>query len=220
MTFMWTLHIIAHVTCLKKSFPCKYGKKRKFCELMILMSNAENKRMGKDKTGKIVSDAFQRINYLFQVNCYGQLYVWNFFLQAIIQDLFSMDQIRKGDACKMGHNLGIFFFNFCGDSVTILCNHWYSLFRTSVHSTHGLMHHRLHSFCLFVIDPQGQLWLPKPRPGPNFTPWYGEATPRVTTQCHFQDCWQIRTQDLMAQSPVLYQLSYPAGLRFVHIQQL
>ena len=59
------------------------------------------------------------------------------------------------------------------------------------------------------MDPQSQLWFPRQRPGPNFTPWYGEATTRVTTQCHFQNCWQIRTHDLAAQSLTLYRLSYP-----------
>ena len=59
-----------------------------------------------------------------------------------------------------------------------------------------------------VMDPQRQLWLPRPRPGTNFTPWYVEAAARVTAQCHFWECWQIWTHYLAIQSPTLYRLSY------------
>ena len=59
---------------------------------------------------------------------------------------------------------------------------------------------------LRIMDPWSQLWLPRPRPGPNFTPWHGEATARVNTRCHFWDCWQIRTRDRAAQIPMLYRL--------------
>ena len=41
---------------------------------------------------------------------------------------------------------------------------------------------------LRIMDPQSQLWLSRPGPGPNFTPWYGEAAAGVTAQHHFQDC--------------------------------
>ena len=55
--------------------------------------------------------------------------------------------------------------------------------------------------CLLAChDPQTQLWLPMPSPDPNFTPWpdpnftpwYDEVTARMTAQCYFWDCWQIR----------------------------
>ena len=35
--------------------------------------------------------------------------------------------------------------------------------------------------------------------------------PRVTTQCHFWDCWLIWTHDLAAQSLMLYRLSYSSS---------
>ena len=73
----------------------------------------------------------------------------------------------------------------------------------------GWMHHPLRFLSLVLMNFSSQLWFPKSRPGPNFTPWYGEATTRVTAQCHFWDCWQIWTQDLMTQSLMLYRLSYP-----------
>ena len=49
-----------------------------------------------------------------------------------------------------------------------------------------------------------------PLPGPNFTPWYGEGTTRVTTQCHFKDWWQrqIQTHNFVVQSTTPYRLSY------------
>ena len=79
--------------------------------------------------------------------------------------------------------------------VTILWNHWYSLFWTSVDSAHGFQSQGgsiiTHALLLLVHnDPQSQLWLLRSRPGPNFTPWYGEATAGVTAQCHFWDDWQ------------------------------
>ena len=47
--------------------------------------------------------------------------------------------------------------------------------------------------CLCIMDSQSQLWIPRPGPGPNFTPLYGEATARETAQWHFWDGRQIRT---------------------------
>ena len=41
---------------------------------------------------------------------------------------------------------------------------------------------------LSLMDLQSQLWSARPGPGPNLTPWYCEATARVTTQCHFRNC--------------------------------
>ena len=74
---------------------------------------------------------------------------------------------------------------------------------------------------LCVMDPRCQLWFPKKRPGPNFSPWYGEATARVITQCHFQDCWQIQSHDLTAQSLTLYRLNYVRpGKRYLPIDFL
>ena len=80
---------------------------------------------------------------------------------------------------------------FCGATGTL----WYSLFRTSVVSARGF---HSQGGCIIACtllslahnDPQSQLWIPRPRPSPNFTPWYSEATTRVTIQCHFWDCWQ------------------------------
>ena len=107
------------------------------------------------------------------------------------------------------------FLIFLRWKVTILWSHWYSLFLTLVDSAHGfqsqggsIITHTL--LWLVHNDPQSQLWIFRPGPGPNFATWYGEATARVTTQCHFWNCpRQIWTQDLWAQSLTLYQLSYP-----------
>ena len=68
---------------------------------------------------------------------------------------------------------------------TILWSHWCSLFQTSVDSGHGFQSQV--GSIITCNDPQSQLWIPRPGPGPNFTPWYGGATARVTTQCHFSE---------------------------------
>ena len=69
--------------------------------------------------------------------------------------------------------------------VTSLWSHWHSLFRTSVDSAHGFQSQggSIIAWILLLLAcnyPQSQLWIPRPGPGPNFTPWYGEATARVT----------------------------------------
>ena len=45
-------------------------------------------------------------------------------------------------------------------------------------------------------DPHSQLWIPRPRPDPNFTPWYGEGTAGVTAQCHFWDGWHKQDSNI------------------------
>ena len=77
--------------------------------------------------------------------------------------------------------------------VTILWSHWCSLFWNSVHSAHGFQSQggsiiTCTLLSLVCNDPQSQLWIPRPWPGPNFTPRYGEATARVTAHCHFRNC--------------------------------
>ena len=58
------------------------------------------------------------------------------------------------------------------------------------------------------VDPpwhalRSHLKIPTLRSGPNITPWLGEATAGMTTQCRFLDGWQIQTHDLAAQGPTL-----------------
>ena len=101
---------------------------------------------------------------------------------------------------------------FCGHKTPYEYHHWYSLFQTSVDSVHGFKSQgRSIITCTLLSiacnDPPSQAWIPRPRPGPNFTPWYGEATAGVTTQCHFRDDWQIWTHDLMTQTLSVHKLN-------------
>ena len=99
---------------------------------------------------------------------------------------------KKSNAIKLFLCLVFFILQW---QITILWSHWYSLFQTLVDSAHGfqsqggsIITHALLS--LACNDPQSQLWIPRPWPGYNFTPWYSEATSGVTIQCYFWDDWQ------------------------------
>ena len=100
----------------------------------------------------------------------------------------------------------IIFFKFCGDKSPLCGTTGALCFRL------WLTAHRFQSqggstiACTLLVhnDPQSQLLIPRPGPGPNFTPWYGEATARVTAQCHFRHGWQIRTHNLTIRSPTFY----------------
>ena len=91
---------------------------------------------------------------------------------------------------------------------------WYSQFQTSIDSAHGFQSQGGSIIVWALVlpgcnDPQRQFRIPRPGPSPNFRPWYREPTAGVTTQCHFQDGWQIQIHDLAGQSPTLYRLSCP-----------
>ena len=73
------------------------------------------------------------------------------------------------------------FFIFCGDK-SPFCGATGILFQTLVDSAHW-------------FQSQGgsiiTCTIPRPRPGPNFTPWYGEGAAGATAQYYFQDGWLI-----------------------------
>ena len=65
----------------------------------------------------------------------------------------------------------------------------------------GWMHYCLHPRLTCLQWIFSQIWLPRPGPGPNFAHWYGEATPRVTGQFHFWDCWQRQDSNPQPRGP-------------------
>ena len=79
-----------------------------------------------------------------------------------------------------------FFLHFLRWQVTILWSHWCSLFQTLNDSAHRFQSQDGSIIACALLspahdDPQSHLWIPRPGPGPNFTPWHGEATAGVTT---------------------------------------
>ena len=132
----------------------------------------------------------------YQFNCYA-------IKHELLQALFS-----EGSSVT-----NIFFKIFLRWQVLILWSDWCSLL-TGFQSQCGSI-----ITCALLLpahnDPQSQLWISRPRPVPvahlGMVKLPLEWPPNVTSGITGRG--KIRTQDLVAQSPTLYRLSYPGRFR-------